>query len=188
MTEGMSRCYLTATLARTRCSDPLWTSLPVAHRLQSSCLRSAFTYRIPTRSASQWARTGPSHRPKYNRFNNAQRLRTLWYTSPAFRYGTSAAGVCCGVFYYANLERVPISGRLRFNCFSPQFEEKMARQQVQQVLSQFQGKVLPPGHPDSRMVSRVMKRLIPASGLEHLDWEVKVIDDPKEKNAFVLPG
>ncbi|KAH7350718.1 peptidase family M48-domain-containing protein [Rhexocercosporidium sp. MPI-PUGE-AT-0058] len=37
------------------------------------------------------------------------------------------------------------------------------------------------------MVHRVMEKLIPASGLEHVDWEVHVIDSP-ECNAFVIPG
>ena len=29
------------------------------------------------------------------------------------------------------------------------------------------------------MVKRVMSSLIPVSGLEHYDWEVRVIDDPR---------
>ena len=33
-----------------------------------------------------------------------------------------------------------------------------------------------------------MERLIPASGLGSEGWEVRVIGDPRQKNAFVLPG
>lgn len=92
------------------------------------------------------------------------------------------------MFYYSNLERVPISGRLRFNCVSAVFEEQQGKQALQQIAQEFQGKVLPPWHPDSKLVERVLKRLIPASGMENLEWEVKVINDPEQKNAFVLPG
>ena len=38
------------------------------------------------------------------------------------------------------------------------------------------------------MVNKVLQRLIPAAGLEGQNWEVKVINDPEQKNAFVLPG
>lgn len=38
------------------------------------------------------------------------------------------------------------------------------------------------------MVKRVMQRLIPVSGMEDSAWEVFVIDDPSQANAFVLPG
>ena len=48
--------------------------------------------------------------------------------------------------------------------------------------------ILQPSHPDSRMVTKVLQRLIPAAGLEGQKWEVRVIDDPDEQNAFVLPG
>ena len=33
-----------------------------------------------------------------------------------------------------------------------------------------------------------MQRLIPAAGLEGQKWEVRVINDPRQSNAFVLPG
>ncbi len=38
------------------------------------------------------------------------------------------------------------------------------------------------------MVNRVVARLLPVSGLPNQKWEVRVIDDPEEKNAFVMPG
>lgn len=91
------------------------------------------------------------------------------------------------MFYYVNLERVPISNRLRFNCVPATFEEQQGKQALQQIVQEYQGKVLPSYHPDSKIVNKVLKRLIPASGMENLEWEVNVIDDP-EQNAFVLPG
>ena len=140
------------------------------------------------RAVSQWGPVGPRRTPRYNRFNRAQRLYSLWYTSPAFRYGIGAIGVAGGSFYYMNLERVPISGRLRFNCISPAYEEQLSQRTLQAVLQEFRGKVLPPSHPYSKLVNRVIARLIPAAGLEGSGWEIRVINDREQKNAFVIPG
>ena len=143
--------------------------------------------KAPRRSESQWL-GGPRQRPRYQRFSNAQRLYNLWYTSPNFRYGVGALGAGGGIFYYTNLERVPVSGRLRFNCVPEFFLEKRGQDGFQMIMQEFGSRVLPPNHPYSRLVNRVLERLIPASGLDGLKWEVRVIDDPAQKNAFVMPG
>lgn len=143
---------------------------------------------VPTpalRTASQFRRP----QPRYNRFSRTQQLRHLWFTSPRFRYGVGAAGLGGGTFYVYNLERVPISGRLRFNCVPAQYEEQMAQEQFQQVMREYQGKVLPANHPKTRMVRRVLERLVPNSGLEAQGgWEVRVIEDKENMNAFIIPG
>lgn len=166
---------------------PLRSTLLTYHPIPLH-VRSAGLPKSTCRQASHWGPRNYRRPPQYNSFNRTQRLYSLWHTSPSFRYGVGGLGVACGGFYYINLERVPISGRQRFNCFSAQFEEKLAGQQREQVLQEFRGKVLPPSHPYSRMVKRVLQRLIPVSGLEHLHWEIGVIDDPSQKNAFVMPG
>lgn len=48
-------------------------------------------------------------------------------------------------------------------------------------------RILPEWDRRVRMVKRVMERLIPASGVSDVAWEVHVIDSP-ERNAFVIPG
>lgn len=93
-----------------------------------------------------------------------------------------------GVFYYTNLEQVPVSNRTRFNCVSESFEDWVGKQSFQAVIQEFGSRVLPPNHPYSRQVNRVVNRLIPESGYEGAEWEVRVIDDPEQKNAFVVPG
>lgn len=146
--------------------------------------------RIPSRSQSQFPRFpgGGRRRPNYNRFERAQQIRYLWSTNQKFRYGVFAVGAGGGVFVTYNLERVPVSHRLRFNCVPESWERAASNGMYQQVMLQYGRKILPPNHPDSRMVQRVMDRLIPASGLGHNGWEVKVIADTEQKNAFVLPG
>ncbi len=137
------------------------------------------------RPASQFRRP----QPRYNRFSRTQQLRDLWFTSPTFRYGVGAAGLGSGTFYVYNLERVPVSGRLRFNCVPVEYEAQMAQELFQQVMQEYGGKVLPVNHPKSRMVRRVLERLVPNSGLEKQEgWEVRVIEDRENMNAFVIPG
>ena len=181
----ISRTYYRFLTAHIQCRPIFPTSFS---RSRSSKLTSNGSLRLGLRQASSWG-PNPRRPPQYNRFSGgAGRLYNLWQTSPNFRYGVGAAGVGGGVFYYSNLETVPVSGRLRFNCFSAKWEERVAAGQAQEVLQEYGRRILPPNHPDSRLVNKVMQRLIPASGLEYLNWEVKVIDDPSQVNAFVIPG
>lgn len=64
----------------------------------------------------------------------------------------------------------------------------MAQQMYAQILQTYGQRILPACHPDSRLVHKVLNRLIPASGLQDQEWEVHVIDDNSQKNAFVIPG
>ena len=87
-----------------------------------------------------------------------------------------------------NLETVPITGRRRFNVLSPETEKQMAGD-YKDILRQFQGKVLPENHPYTQLVAKVVERLLPSTGgLAGEEWRVFVIDDPQQKNAFVIPG
>lgn len=87
-----------------------------------------------------------------------------------------------------NIETVPVSGRKRFNWVKSEYEEQMGMEQYKQVKQEFRGRILPEWHPQTRLVQRVLDRLIPSSGLEGQKWEVNVIDDKEQMNAFVIPG
>ncbi len=126
--------------------------------------------------------------PKYTRFNRINDLRRLWRTNPQFRIGVLVIAVGGGAFYVVNLERVPVSGRLRFNCVPQAWEERMGAQILEETIRQYQGRILPSQHPISRLTTRVMERLLPVSGASEGPWTVVVIDDPEQANAFVLPG
>ncbi|SPO05798.1 related to OMA1 - metalloendopeptidase of the mitochondrial inner membrane [Cephalotrichum gorgonifer] len=96
-----------------------------------------------------------------------------------------------GIFYFSNRESVPISGRKRFNCYGDGASSSLSEQQVRRVMYEIemQGlRILPAHDPRTLLVKRVMARLIPVSGLEQYDWEIRVIDDPRKANAFILPG
>jgi len=125
---------------------------------------------------------------QYNRFSRAHTIKHLWQHSKGFRYGVGAAGTGAVGFVGYNIETVPVSGRKRFNWVNPESEEQMGMEQYNQVIQEFRSKILPQWHPDVKLVQRVLDRLIPSSGLEGQQWEVNVIDDKEQMNAFVIPG
>lgn len=81
------------------------------------------------------------------------------------------------VFYWSNIEEVPVSGRKRFNCYSEASVEAEGQMMYRKIMQDAvaAGALLEPWDPRSRMVRRVMDRLIPASGLQDVNWEVHVI-------------
>ncbi|KAL9012463.1 MAG: hypothetical protein Q9173_002779 [Seirophora scorigena] len=123
-------------------------------------------------------------RPQYNRFQAAS---ALWKTSPFFRIGVAIAGSGIVVWVTSNIEKIPSSGRWRFNCVSEEYEAKLGRMSYELEMEDLQGQLLSPSDLRHKMVGKTLARLIPNSGL-HGDWEYHVIDDPDIINAFVLPG
>ncbi|KAK6433130.1 metalloendopeptidase [Oleoguttula sp. CCFEE 5521] len=123
----------------------------------------------------------------YQRFNASRNIFQRWAARPTFYYEVGGIGAVGGGVYIANLEEVPVSHRRRFNVVSPATEAETGKQMYQQTMQEFGNRLLPPSHPKSRMVQRVLNRLIPHSGLDGEEWEVHVIEDPM-KNAFVIPG
>ena len=89
-----------------------------------------------------------------------------------------------------------MSGRVRFNVYSPARVRKAGELEYQRVLWELErrgARVLGKWDPRTIRVRRVMGRLLPFSGmLEDGDgeagWEVFVVDEPGVANAFVLPG
>ncbi|KAL8832611.1 MAG: hypothetical protein Q9170_004811 [Blastenia crenularia] len=86
-----------------------------------------------------------------------------------------------------HIERVPGSGRLRFNCLSDEYEAKIGKTAYQETMRTYQREILSPRDSRHQLVGKVLTRLLPHSGLKG-EWEYHVIDDPDEINAFVIPG
>jgi hypothetical protein len=93
--------------------------------------------------------------------NAARSPTTKWIVIIAVGSGTA--------FYFANLETVPVSGRRRFNCYSEAHVEKEGRRMYNMVMQESHNSLLPSWDPRTRMVERVMAKLIPASGLENVN-------------------
>ncbi|BEI92837.1 uncharacterized protein CcaverHIS019_0504650 [Cutaneotrichosporon cavernicola] len=78
-------------------------------------------------------------------------------------YGVLIGG---GVIYYvAHLERVPVTGRLRFMDCSPEQESEIGQATYSETMAQLQGQLLPPNHPVTRRVREIAKRIVERNGL-----------------------
>ncbi|KAL8691353.1 MAG: hypothetical protein Q9218_003397 [Villophora microphyllina] len=154
--------------------------------LQSCLSRSSPKPRLKPRVwTSQRHYASKRRGPSYNRFEAA---RGLWKASPQFRIGVTAVGGGITVWIGSNIEKVPVSGRYRFNCVSEEYEAELGREGYQQVMQQYRGMLLRPSDPRHKIVGRVLRRLLPhVEGLKG-DWEFHVIDDDEQTNAFVVPG
>lgn len=86
------------------------------------------------------------------------------------------------IFYFSNLETVPISGRTRFNVYGADTVREAGEMQYRAVLYDIEragAKVLPGWDPRTVRVKRVMRKLIPFSGMADEKWEIFVIEDPR---------
>jgi hypothetical protein len=94
-----------------------------------------------------------------------------------------------GIYYCAHLERVPVSGRLRFNDTTPKRISKMTQPAFQKWLEKYQGQILPRDHPSAIYVEKIAQRLLFCVDDQESfkEMEVFVVDLPIP-NAFVLPG
>lgn len=201
-----SRAVTICSFRSSRCCAPLRSALPPQNPLVSTAYRnrSLSYFRWPSRQPPPTYSRFPPNRSRPSPddgqlpppiFNHSPRLAELWRTDPHFRTGVRVIAIggsitIAGVIFYAlNLERVPVSGRVRFNCISDKWEAKMGAWLSQALMRQYGERLLPSQHPSCQMTERVMERLIAVSGAAgEGPWEAVVIDDPERVNAFVVPG
>lgn len=99
----------------------------------------------------------------------------------AFR--VSLAGLVSVAFVAC--QTVPITGRSQLQLLSEPQEARMGVQAYQEIVK----KSRPSNDPVvNDQVARVGRRIAAATGRPDLPWEFRVIDDPKQINAFALPG
>ncbi|KAK6358439.1 hypothetical protein TWF730_007772 [Orbilia blumenaviensis] len=133
-----------------------------------------------------------AYQTKYQR---TQRIRwgayialLRWAARPTFILEAAGLGALTGGFYVYNLEEVPISGRRRFNMFSEDLMQSLGDDKNQEILQEYQDRILPENDPRCKQVRRVLERLAPHSGLPlDFNWHATVIES-EETNAFVIPG
>ncbi|ESK88758.1 peptidase m48 family protein [Moniliophthora roreri MCA 2997] len=89
--------------------------------------------------------------------------------------GLGGAGV---VYYVAHLEQVPETGRYRFINVGPAMEAQLGEMTRQQTYQEFRGKIVPPDHPVSKHVRRVVTQILSASNLGVVKGLVPVVHSP----------
>ncbi|KAI1159232.1 peptidase family M48-domain-containing protein [Nemania serpens] len=169
-------------------SSPCRLRLP----LPTSTLRRPFSHAVPRRN--NWR--DPRRRDPGEQLRQAKPLVTSeglsrFIRSPSLHAVIVLSAASAAVFYYMNIQTVPVSGRRRFNCYSDAKVRETGEAQAKRIeyeLERHGGRFLSDWDGRTRLVRRVMNRLIPVSGMEDSQWEVRVIDDPTTANAFVLPG
>ncbi|KAI0867894.1 peptidase family M48-domain-containing protein [Hypoxylon argillaceum] len=177
-------------------------SLPVFHASNSIFRRPLpqvaprfprpFSHAVPR----QYLRRVPPHHDPSEQLRQAKPLVTpeglsRFLRSPSLHTVIVLSVAGAVTFYFMNIQTVPISGRQRFNCYGEANVRKTGEEQARRIEYQVErngGRFLSDWDWRTRLVKRVMERLIPVSGMEDSDWEVRVIDDPHTANAFVLPG
>ncbi|KAH7889853.1 peptidase family M48-domain-containing protein [Phlebopus sp. FC_14] len=142
------------TQSTTICSRSLWHSLlpPVTSRSTRPQLACPFS--TTTRPRLQYTRfpsSAGAHTPS-GQWDRRMRIVVV--------IGTG------GVAYYVtHLEQVPETGRWRFMDISPKYEARLAETAYAELVSEFQGKILPANHPITRHVRRVVTDILQASNL-----------------------
>ncbi|KAH9850410.1 peptidase family M48-domain-containing protein [Lenzites betulinus] len=121
----------------------------------------ARTYSSAPRGPQRYVRFGESGGP------GGGAPRNPWDVRNWDRTATVIAGVGSFVlvYYLSHLEQVPETGRWRFMDISPKYEAMLAETAHEQLMKEFKGKVLPPNHPLSRHIRRVVERILEANGL-----------------------
>lgn len=121
-----------------------------------------------------------------------QAAKPLQPPSPFTMKAVASIAISAAVlFYFYNLETVPVSGRTRFNVYSSDKVKQVGEWEYRRLLAELEeqgARILPDWDPRTARVKQVMRRLIPFSGMHGEAWEIYVIDSSRQANAFVLPG
>lgn len=147
--------------------------------------------------------SGSNYGHRYKRFDssygrtNSNLFNYLVYDPNGRRYTIYALGGGL-VFYIANLEKAPITGRTRFLWVPKSLELAVGNYSYSSMLSDTKAHLLPKNHPKTLQVSKVFHKIVDAARrdpevdsrmLEGVEWQIHVINDPRAPpNAFVLPG
>ncbi|GBE85642.1 Mitochondrial metalloendopeptidase OMA1 [Sparassis crispa] len=151
----------------------------VSRALFSSSVRLRFPRCISRRPLAVRQLSSSSPRlARYARFDPEHPLdMRRWDTGMKVVAGVIVGG---GVYYVIHLEQVPETGRWRFMDINPKFEAKLAETAREELLAEFKGKTLPPNHPLTRHVRRVVTRILESSNLGTLSSPEHRIVSPEQ--------
>lgn len=146
------------------------------------------TTRLPTRYSHFW-----HHSSDYDPIK-AQKAKPFLTLNQITRAITSRTAKCiyiligggASVFYVQHLETAPVSGRKRFMYFTDADAEEEGKLIYASLMRENRHAILPSWDWRTQKVNRVMKRLIVASGLDNLDWEVNVISSNCKLSYYAI--
>lgn len=97
-------------------------------------------------------------------------------------------GIGAAIYYFANQETVPLTGRKQLRTMQPAQEMQLGLQSYQQILADNGQNVLQSGQ-EVDLVREIGARIARAAAPEDpgFDWAFNVINSP-QANAFALPG
>ncbi|KAI0420676.1 peptidase family M48-domain-containing protein [Xylaria grammica] len=167
---------------------------PILRRLALPASRPQRLFSHTARRRNNWR--DPERRDPAEELSRAKPLFTSEGLSKFFRSPSLYTVIVLSVggavvFYFMNIQTVPVSGRQRFNCYGEAKMRATGEAQAKRIeweIERAGGRFLDDWDWRTRLVKKVMRRLIPVSGMEDSEWEIRVIDDPNTANAFVLPG
>ncbi|EDO19553.1 hypothetical protein Kpol_1018p86 [Vanderwaltozyma polyspora DSM 70294] len=142
--------------------------------------------------------------PTYRRFNNSYggynggwSISRILLNRTSRNYLTFFLGGSV-VFYVANLEEAPVTGRKRCIWIPRSLELKIGDYSYKSIMRESGRYILPESHPLTKKVENVFSRILEAAYkdpsvdktlLDGINWQIHVVNDPKgPPNAFVLPG
>ncbi|KAL0948029.1 hypothetical protein HGRIS_010654 [Hohenbuehelia grisea] len=145
--------------------------------------------RLPVR-AQNFSSTGRRY-DKYVRFetNGSGSSPNSKQRDNAIKIGVLGFGLCTA-YYVAHLEQVPETGRWRFMDVSPTLEGKIAEASRAEIHAVYGGKILPPNHPLTLHVQRIVQRVLTANHLGSItsSQSASVKAPPRHSDEVIWDG
>ncbi|XP_054159496.1 metalloendopeptidase OMA1, mitochondrial-like [Oppia nitens] len=125
---------------------------------------------------------------------NKRQLVYQWFIRHKWKFGLSLTALIAmfGVYYLSHISETPITRRKRFVAFTAKQVEELNNYEFEVQLHTFKDKLLPSSHESSKRVARVATQLLNGNNdiqeIHDHEWSVSVVNDPQNKNAFVMPS
>ncbi|ODV92362.1 hypothetical protein CANCADRAFT_30535 [Tortispora caseinolytica NRRL Y-17796] len=185
-----------------RCSHISSAALPLRTNSRFVLAGSPRLAACPQATAPSGARTfhrsAQARQSVYRRFGE-NRYYTLNERRIAFLYSRDVLkwaayiGGFVGIIAVANLDRAPVTQRLRVILAPSWLDMYLARSAERSTIKSYRNYILPDGHPTVRKVKEIVKRLTKnpprdlwPDHMRNIDWKVTVINSKDPPNAFVL--
>jgi predicted Zn-dependent protease len=125
---------------------------------------------------------------------NKRQLFIEWFFRNKWKIGLIFASIISlfYLYYLSHIQETPITKRKRFIAFTPKQLLAINNYEFEVQLELFRSKLLPNNHHLTQRVAKIATQLINGNSdlnqIHDHEWSISVIDEPKIKNAFVVPS